>query len=69
MVKSPVKRGRPPKDKSTMLNPITVRFPAQMMDEIERLAAQRMDQPDKSQIVRELVAKGIEALRAEKQKK
>ena len=47
-----------------MLAPITVRFPADMMQEIEALMAARRDAPEKGQIVRELVARGLEAMAA-----
>lgn len=44
-----------------MLAPITIRLPEPMMQRIEALQAGRMDQPDKSQIIRELLAKALEA--------
>lgn len=43
-----------------MLSPITVRFPSAMMREIEAIQAKRLDAPDKGQIIRELVAAGLE---------
>lgn len=43
-----------------MLSPITVRFPLAMMREIESIQQTRMDGPDKGQVIRELVAKGLE---------
>lgn len=42
-----------------MLAPITIRLPEPMMREIEALQADRMDQPDKSQVIRELLAKAL----------
>lgn len=51
-----------------MMNPITVRFPPAMMNEIEALISERLDQPDKGQVIRELVAKGIAVTKAEKQR-
>lgn len=44
-----------------MLNPVTVRFPAAMMLEIELIQAGRMDEPEKGQVIRELVAQALEA--------
>lgn len=42
-----------------MLEPVTIRFPAPMMAEIEAIMASRLDGPDKSATVRELVAEAI----------
>lgn len=56
--------GRPPKDQKSMLQPMTIRFPRAMMDEIEALRAKRLDEPDKGQMVRELVAEGIKAVKS-----
>lgn len=42
-----------------MMEPITVRFPPQMMREIEEIQAARMDAPDKGQVVRELIAAAL----------
>ena len=42
-----------------MLAPITIRLPEPMMREIEVLQAGRMDAPDKSQVIRELLAKAL----------
>lgn len=43
-----------------MLRPITIRFPAAMMAQIEAIQSQRADQPEKGQVVRELVAAGLD---------
>lgn len=43
-----------------MLAPITIRLPEPMMREIEALRDARRDAPDKSQIIRELLAKALE---------
>jgi hypothetical protein len=53
------RRGRPPIGDATLMKPISVRFPAPMMDAIEKIAAARMDQPDKAAVVRELVAEAL----------
>lgn len=55
--------GRPPKtgDKAMMIS-LTVRFPEPMNAEIEAIQASRpMEQPDKGQVVRELIAEALEA--------
>jgi hypothetical protein len=57
--------GRPPKEGKAMMTPIPVRFPEQMIEAIEAIQAERMDRPDKSAVIRELVA---EALAARKKK-
>lgn len=62
------KRGRPPKGAEAMLAPVTVRFPAPMMREIEAIQASRMDAPDKGQVIRELVARGLEADKKQRRK-
>jgi hypothetical protein len=51
--------GRPPKGDDAMLQPITIRLPAEMMRQIEVLRAGRLDAPDKSTIIRELLAKAL----------
>ena len=43
------------------MTPIPVRFPAQMMEAIEAIQAERMDQPDKSAVIREPVAEALQA--------
>lgn len=48
-----------------MMVPITVRFPEAMARAIEAVQAERADQPDKGQVIRELVAKGLEAMQGE----
>lgn len=53
------KRGRPPKGAEAMLAPVTVRFPLAMMREIEAIQKSRMDEPDKGQVIRELVAASL----------
>lgn len=55
------KRGRPPKGEKTMMAPIAVRFPEAMRAELERIQASRLDAPDLSAVVRELVAEAIKA--------
>ena len=52
-------RGRPAKHGAPMLKPITIRLPEPMMDRIEELMHDRLDGPDKSSIIRELIAKAL----------
>jgi len=54
------KRGRPPKQgDAAMLEPVTIRLPPEMARKIEALKAGRLDAPDKSTIIRELLAKAL----------
>ena len=49
-----------------MLNPITIRLPEPMMVEIEGMMSARLDAPDKSAVIRELIAMGIQAAKAKR---
>ena len=60
------RRGRPPKEGTRMTKALTIRFPAPMWAEIEKLQKSRLDAPDSGSVVRELVA---EALHHRKSKK
>lgn len=62
------KLGRPPKGTEAMMKPVTIRFPAAMMAGIEAIMDARADEPEKGQVIRELVAKGLEADRKRKGK-
>jgi hypothetical protein len=53
-------RGRPPKGDDAMLQPVTIRLPAEMVRQIEVIRAGRLDAPDKSTIIRELLAKALQ---------
>lgn len=53
-------RGRPPKHGSAMLEPVTIRLPPPMMRRIEKIMASRLDAPDKSTVIRELIAKALD---------
>lgn len=57
--------GRPAKPASERQAQVAVRFPPALLAEVDALAASRLDAPDRSSIIRELVA---EALSARKQK-
>jgi hypothetical protein len=54
-------RGRRPKADVAMLEPITIRLPALMVRQLEAIQAKRLDAPDKSSLIRELLAKAIKA--------
>jgi hypothetical protein len=60
--------GRPPKYGRAMLHsPISLRLPAPVVEQIDAIVASRMDQPDRTAVIRELI---VEALMArEKTKK
>ena len=51
-------RGRPPKGADAM-EQIAIRFPRPMLDRVDEIIAGRLDQPDRSSIIRELVAEGL----------
>ena len=60
MTKAPKKRGRPPKEASAMLSPVTLRLPKPMMDEIDAIVeARSLEGVDKATVIRELIAKGL----------
>ncbi|MFZ4807490.1 MAG: hypothetical protein ACOYLQ_09555 [Hyphomicrobiaceae bacterium] len=62
MTKRPTPRGRPRKHGEIML-PRMVRFPGPMIDEIEAIAAARIDGADISSVIRELIAEALSARR------
>jgi metal-responsive CopG/Arc/MetJ family transcriptional regulator len=49
--------------------PIAIRFPDTMLAEIDAIAAGRLDEPDRSSIVRELVAEALEARKSKTRRK
>ena len=59
------KRGRPSIGERALRSPVALRFPDEMLEAIDEIAASRMDRPDRSAVIRELVA---EALMARKKK-
>jgi hypothetical protein len=59
-------RGRPFKGDAGLMKPISIRFPPPMMKEIEAIQSARMDAPELSAIVRELVAEALTARAARK---
>ena len=61
MIKAPG-RGRPPKHGKAMpIAPVAVRLPDAMISQIDAVAANRLDQPDRSTVIRELLVLGLAA--------
>lgn len=58
MVKHSKKRGRPPLGGKPMVQ-LAVRFPDEMLDEIDGIVADRYGQADRTAIIRELVAQAL----------
>ncbi len=56
-----VKRGRPSLGERPMMAVHSIRLPDAMRQEIDAIAASRLDQPDVAQIVRELLAEALAA--------
>ena len=52
-------RGRPPKGDDTM-EQIAIRFPRPMLALVDEIVAGRLDRPDRSSIIRELVAEALQ---------
>lgn len=46
-----------------LLPPLTLRFPGPMLEAIDGIAASRFDQPDRSAVIRELLAEALVARR------
>lgn len=64
----PRRMGRPPKGAEAMLNPITIRFPKEMLEAIDAIQSSRMDRPERGQVIRELVAEAL-AVRGRQRKR
>lgn len=47
-----------------MMSPVMIRFPKEMLDEIDGMLADRLDSPDRSGFIRELIAEAIQARKA-----
>jgi hypothetical protein len=60
-MKKRVKTGRPPIGTEAMMSPMPVRFPKEMRDRIEAIRAQRLDRPEVSAVIRELIAEALDA--------
>lgn len=50
------RRGRPPKESVALLQPITIRFSAEMMDGIDRVNSLKFPLLTRSDVVRQLVS-------------
>lgn len=55
------KRGRQAKPPSERLVQVAVRFPPALIERVDAIAAGRLDAPDRSAMVRQLVVEAIEA--------
>ena len=53
-------RGRPPVG-ATSMHQIAIRLPKPMLAAIDEMISGRLDQPERSAIIRELIAEAIEA--------
>ena len=53
--------GRPHKPDDTAFEQVSVRLPKPMLRKIDEVCASRVDAPDRSKAIRELIAKGLEA--------
>lgn len=58
--------GRPPKTGRTMVTALTIRFPAPLWQELEEIRASRLDAPDITSLIRELLAEAIKARKAKR---
>ena len=54
---------RPAPRQRNMSLPLALRFPVAMLQEINAIAAEQPDEPDRSHVIRALVAQGLEARR------
>ena len=59
-------RGRPSKPEIERLELVQVRFPLQMIEEIDGACDARLDKPGRSAMIRELVALGLKHMRAKR---
>jgi metal-responsive CopG/Arc/MetJ family transcriptional regulator len=44
-----------------MRTPLAIRLPEAMVSQIDAIAAERLDQPDRSTVIRELLVEALEA--------
>jgi len=51
-----------------MMSPVMIRFPPEMLAEIDAMLAERLDKPDRSGFIRELIAEAITARRSKVRK-
>lgn len=58
------RKGRPPKAKSAMLAPVTLRLPKAVLEELDMRVADRANEGiDRATVIREVMAAGLEATR------
>jgi len=53
--------GRPAKSEADRLELVPIRFPRPMLDEVDALRESRRDKPDRSSMIRELIAEALDA--------
>lgn len=61
MAKTVRRVGRPTMKPDERAGQVAVRFPPALLEAVDALRAQRLDGPDRSTIIRELVVLGLEA--------
>ena len=61
-------RGRPPKDEDDRLQSVHVRLPVPVIEALDAIVVGRLDGADRSTVIRELLADGIERARRGKGK-
>jgi metal-responsive CopG/Arc/MetJ family transcriptional regulator len=44
-----------------MLSPVMIRFPQSMLDDVDAIRSARRDMPDRSSVIRELLAEALDA--------
>ena len=57
-------KGRPPKPEDEQSVQISTRWPPGLIERADAICEQRPDQPDRSQVMREALAFGLDALEA-----
>lgn len=62
MAKTVRRVGRPSLKAGERAGQVAVRFPPSLLDRVDQVRASRLDEPDRSTVIRELVALGLEAL-------
>ena len=57
----PVKRprGRPPKHEKALMRPMTIRLTEEIHERLEARSAARIDHPDKSAIIRDILSEAL----------
>jgi len=68
MKKAAKPRGRPPEQGEKAMKQIAVRLPVELLDRAEKIVEDRYGQPDRSDILREALAAGLDVLEGRKRK-